>query len=95
MPKEKSKTKIEFKRHNRMIKVPFVVFTDFEAIVKRPINSIEPNIENSIKSLCPVDFLTKSFTLTIRFGLKILCYTERRIRRNLKKGKTVGSPGSH
>lgn len=36
------KGNLQFKNHNRMIKVPFVVYADFEAIVK-PINAHEPN----------------------------------------------------
>ena len=89
MPNEKSKAKIEFKRHNRMIKVPFVVFADFEPIVK-PINSIEPSIENRLYQT-PV---------SCGFSYKIVCFDdkiwsqdpllyERKIRRNLKIGKLL------
>jgi len=41
--------KVEFKNHNRMIKVPFIVYADFESIVK-PISSGEPNDEKSFTS---------------------------------------------
>ena len=41
--------KVEFKNHNRMIKVPFIVYADFESIVK-PISSGEPNDEKSFMS---------------------------------------------
>ena len=80
MPNER---KIELKNHNRMIKVLFVVYADFESIVK-PINSREPSDEksftNHIKSMCPVDFLTRSFALMIRFGLKTQ-HTDRRAKK--------------
>ena len=78
--------KIEFKNHNRMIKVPFVVYADFESIVK-PINANEPSGSGrdekdpsliNIKSMFPVDFLTRSFALTIRFSLRIRWFSEQR-----------------
>ena len=40
-----------------------------------------------------MDFLTKSFAWTIRFGLKILCYTARKITRNLKKAENCWISG--
>ena len=42
LPNGESKRNIEFKNHNRMIQVPFVVYVDFKSIVK-PINSNEPS----------------------------------------------------
>ena len=66
MPNER---KIELKNHNRMIKVPFVVYADFESIVK-PINSREPSDE-------------KSFTnqyqkhVPCGFSYKIVCFDDK------------------
>ena len=68
MPKEGRK--IEFKNHNRMIKVPFVVYADFESIVK-PIKSDEPSDEN------------RSFTdqyqkhVPCGFSYKIVCFDDK------------------
>ena len=62
--------KIEFKNHNRMIKVPFVVYADFESIVK-PINSLEPSDEK------------RSFTdqyqkqVPCGFSYKIVCFDDK------------------
>ena len=44
MPEKGSK--IKFKNHNRVIRVPFVVYADFEALVK-PIQGCEPGGEKS------------------------------------------------
>ena len=68
MPKEGRK--IEFKNHNRMIKVPFLVYADFESIVK-PIKSDEPSDEN------------RSFTdqyqkhVPCGFSYKIVCFDDK------------------
>lgn len=67
MPRDTGK-KIEFKNHNRMIKVPFVVYADFDSIIK-PINACEPSDE-------------KSFTnqyqkhVSCRFSDKIVCFDD-------------------
>ena len=69
MPSEKSKRKIEFKNHNRKIKVPFVAYADFESIVK-PINSIESSDEKS--------FLYQyQKHVPCGFSYKIVCFDEK------------------
>ena len=44
MPKEGSI--IEFQNFNRSMRVPFIVYADFESLIK-PLNTCEPNPENS------------------------------------------------
>lgn len=65
----KVNTKIRFKNHNRSMKVPFVVYADFEALVE-PIQSCEPSSEKSF---------TKQYQKhkPCGFGYKIVCFDDK------------------
>ena len=75
MPKaRKAVCKIEFKNHNRMIKVPFVVYADFESIVK-PINSNEPSGSWRDEKRSFRDQYQKH--MPCRFSYKIVCFDDK------------------
>ena len=84
MPKEGST--IEFKHNNRKMRVPFVVYADFEALVK-PIVNNEPDcgrrFTNPYENINPAGFVTKSNVLKTRCILKKQSFTEQRVPRRV------------
>ena len=64
---------IKFKNHNRSIRVPFIVYAEFECLVE-PINGCEPSDKKalpiSIKNINLVDFVIISNVSMIIFILK-------------------------
>lgn len=84
MPKEGSM--IKFKHHNRKMRVPFVVFADFEALVK-PIGAMNHRVERvlpiPIKNINHVDFVITSNVLTMIRILKNQSFTGQRVTRRI------------
>ena len=74
---------ISFIHHNRSIKVPFVVYADFEAFTEE-ISSCEPNdkkvLHKNIKGTDRVDFVIKLSALMNNYSIKIQFSSGRRVK---------------
>ena len=60
---------VEFKNHNRSMKVPFVVYADFECFIK-PISGAEPDAKKSFTNQI-------SKHVPCGFCFNIICYDEK------------------